>query len=102
MYGAPVVERADVDDPADVLALAAARRARLAQEPLDDLGRVREPPSRSNLIATRWSSCEVRRGDDDAHAAHAEHALDAVLPRDDGTHFEHAQSLSQGIATAVS
>ena len=29
------------------------------------------------------SSCEVARGDDDAHPAHAEDALHAVLARED-------------------
>ena len=36
-----------------------------------------------NLMATRWSSCRCVRGDDDAHAAHAEHPLDAVLAGED-------------------
>ncbi|MEI2616644.1 MAG: hypothetical protein V9F06_03240 [Thermomicrobiales bacterium] len=35
------------------------------------------------MSATRWSSCEVGRRDDDAHAARAEHALDAVLAGED-------------------
>ena len=35
------------------------------------------------MIATCSSSCDVLRGDHDAHAAHAEHPLDAVLAGED-------------------
>jgi hypothetical protein len=63
-----------------VLALEAHGRARFALEALDDLGRgaVEEQFYRYPLV-----ELHVKRGDDDAHAALTEHALDPVLPGED-------------------
>ena len=82
MYGAPVssVPTSSTRATCSLLSRTAARASRRKRS--TDLGRARAPRGSRNLIATRCSSCEVRRRDDDAHAARAEHALDPVLARE--------------------
>ena len=53
MYGAPDLERPDVEHARHVLALQPHRGARLAQEALDTLRRLPSASSRTNLMATR-------------------------------------------------
>ena len=82
MYGAPFSSVPDVDDARDVLALDLHRRARLAREARDGLG-VAERLGQEELERDLLVELDVVRGDDDAHAAGAEDALDAVLARED-------------------
>ena len=76
-----VVERADVDDADDVLALQGHHGARLAQEAVDGLGRLGGVLAQE-LDGDLLPELRVARGHDDAHAAHAEHPLDDELPAD--------------------
>ena len=82
MYGRAVLERADVDHARDVLALDAAP----PRAPRAGSARRRSACSRSSgqqeLERDALVELEVPRRDDDAHAALAEHALDAVLARE--------------------
>ena len=72
---------ADVEDVDDVLALDLPERERLATEASDDelalLHRLVDQLDRDLL-----AEIEVDRLADDAHAAHAEHATNLVLPAD--------------------
>ena len=76
------LERADVDDARDVLALDLRRGARLAGEARDDLG-VRRGLRQEELERDALAELEVHRRDDDAHPAAAEDALDPVLAGED-------------------
>ena len=77
-----VLQRADVDDPGDVLALDLDRRSGLAVEPRHRLligGGLGEQEFQRDALV----ELQVVRGDDDAHAARAEDALDPVLSSKD-------------------
>ncbi len=89
-----VVERADIGHPAHVLAAQLSRRPRLAREALDDTGRV-DHRGVQELERDRSAERQVRGGDDDAHTALAEHALDAVLARYDGAPLVHVHSVTR-------
>ena len=72
------VERPDVEDAGDVVALEPHGGARLAREPLDE-PRVLQPRRQHELEGDLLVELQVRGRDDDAHAADAEDAVDAVL-----------------------
>ena len=81
MNGRAGLERADVEHAGHVLALQANRRARLAKKTLLESSFASTCGS-TNLSADLLLEREVRRRDDHAHAADAEHALDAVFSGD--------------------
>ena len=78
MYGEPDSQRPDVEHARDVVALQPHRRAGLAREALDEPG-LREPQREHELERDLLVELQVRRRDHDAHAAHAEDAVDPVL-----------------------
>jgi len=78
----PGVEFADIRDADDVLAPQSRRRARLAKKSSDER-MVGERFVGHELQRDRHIEPDVARRDHDAHAARAQHALDAVLPRED-------------------
>ncbi len=78
MYGAPFSSVPTSMHARDVLALDLDRGARLAREAGDGLG-VAERLGQEELEGDLLVELDVVRRDDDAHAAHAEHPLDAVL-----------------------
>src|SRR5205807_670922 len=71
-----VVEATGVEDAHDVVALDLDRRLGLANEARDGVGG-RRAVGEEELHGHGLVELRVRRGDDDAHAADAEHALDA-------------------------
>ena len=84
MYGAPFSSVPTSSHARDVLALdrtaarASRRKRSVGVVALGGLGQ-------EELDRHRWRSVDVVRGDDHAHAALAEDALDAVLAREDVT-----------------
>ena len=79
---AVVLEAPDVERLRDMRALEPDRGARFTQEPLDQLlvaRRLREEELEGNALI----ELEMMRCHDDAHAAHAQHLLHAVLRRED-------------------
>src|SRR5262249_41035804 len=79
---------ADIGDARDVLALDLDGGARLASEPRHGLW-IRERLREQELHRDALVQLDVPPGDDDAHAADAEHLVDAVLP---GEHVALANS----------
>ena len=81
MYGRPSssVPTSKTRATCSLFRLTAARASRMKRPTTSACS---SAPVRRSLSATLWSSL-VRRRDDDAHAALAEHALDAVLPREE-------------------
>ncbi len=77
--GLSVFERTHVHQARDVLAPQTDRDARLASKARDG---VASGPGRQELQRDALAELEVQRGDDDAHSAAADDALDAVLVRD--------------------
>ena len=77
-------ERADIGDARDVLALDLHRGPCLANKPVHDL-RMTEHLRQQELERDTSLQLHVRRRDDHAHAADAEHALDAILAVEDFT-----------------
>ena len=83
MYGAPVLQRAHVEDTRDVLVRRADRGgARLAEEAGAGVG-VRGGLGKEELDGDAALQDVIRGRHDDAHAPRAEDALDAVLARED-------------------
>ena len=82
MYGAPLSSWPTSMTRHDVLALELRARARLAHQPLHDLGLPHDVLVQE-LERDRLIELQVRRDDDDTHSTLAERALDAKLPCDD-------------------
>jgi hypothetical protein len=74
-----VLERADVEDPRNVLAFELGRCARLARESCDESGAL-EHLRKEKLESDRAIEKDLRGGDHDAHTTGAERPLDAVFP----------------------
>ncbi len=75
-------QRAEIADPRDVLAFDARGRPCFAEEPRD-VGWLHGERSMEELQRHDLAELNVRRTNDDAHAALPEHFVDAVLSRDD-------------------
>ena len=86
----PAVERADVGDPADVLAAQLGRGPGLAKEALDGVGVV-DQIGEQELERDRLLQVDVGGADDHTHPATADHAIDAVLAREQRSDLEHRE-----------
>ena len=100
MYGAPDVERADVEDANHVLALQRRGRARLAQEaghclPIGDHTR------RHQLDRHLLAELDVLHQEDDTHPADAQNRLHAVFSGEDVARLGHVVRRHGGIANAT-
>ncbi len=89
-----VVGAADVEHPAHVLVLELRRGARLAQEPLDG-DRLVDETLGEQLQRHRRAQVDVLGREHRTHPATADHALDAVLARDQRARLVHAAILTR-------
>ena len=89
-----IVEHADVGHAADMLAAQLRRRSGFAQKALDDRVVVGDL-GQQELERDALAEMDVRRSNDDPHAAAADHAVDLELPRDEVPGRKHGVSLPE-------